>query len=71
MLTVLVYYIFPEVMEAVVEHQTIGVHGVFVAPIWPFHICVVVGAILATLEYAVCTVERVRRALGFGNEVDV
>ena len=70
MLAVLVYYVFPEVTDAVVEQQTIGVHGVFVAPVWPFYICVVIGAVLATLEYAVCTVERIRRVLSFGNEVE-
>ena len=68
MLAVLVFYIFPEVEEAVVECQTIGVHGVFVAPIGPFYICVIIGAVLAMLEYALCTVDRVRQALSLDVE---
>lgn len=59
MLAVVVRYIAPAVHKAWVSHHMLGVPGIFTAPIWPFYLLVLVGAVLATLEYLRLTIVNV------------
>ncbi|MEO3388566.1 TRAP transporter small permease [Mesorhizobium sp. CAU 1741] len=63
MLALIVYYVYPKVARAYSATHTIGVYGVFLAPVWPFYAGVLVGAALATVEYAVATVHSLRLAI--------
>lgn len=51
MLCIMVYYLVPAVSKAWTARHTIGVPGIFTAPIWPFYLLVLLGAALATIEY--------------------
>lgn len=62
MLALLVYYVYPKVARAYTAGHTIGVYGVFLAPVWPFYAGVLVGATLAAVEYASRTARRLRQA---------
>lgn len=64
MLALICYYVYPKVMRAFRAGHTIGVYGVFLAPLWPFYAGVLVGAALATLEYAMKTLQAARLAFG-------
>lgn len=63
MLALLVYYVYPKVARAYTAGHTIGVYGVFLAPIWPFYAGVLFGSALATVEYAVKTIHCMRRLI--------
>jgi TRAP-type C4-dicarboxylate transport system permease small subunit len=64
MLALLVYYVYPKVARAYTAGHTIGVYGVFLAPVWPFYAGVLLGAALATVEYAVKTAHCLRQMVG-------
>jgi TRAP-type mannitol/chloroaromatic compound transport system permease small subunit len=66
MLMLLVYYIFPKVARAFTDGHTIGVYGVFQAPLWPFYLLVLIGAVLAAAEYVIASILRVCWAAGTG-----
>lgn len=60
---ILVYYLWPELMATITRHRTVGLHGIFVLPRWPFTLCVFIGVVLATLQYILLTMAHAQRAL--------
>lgn len=69
MLAILVYYLWPQLESTFTQHRTVGLHGVFIIPRWPFTLCVFLGAVLATLQYVLLTLAYAHRAI-IGGETD-
>lgn len=63
MIAILVYYLWPQLESTLTQHRTVGLHGVFIIPRWPFTLCVFVGAVLAMLQYVLLTVAFAHRAI--------
>ena len=64
MLATLVRYVAPTALRAFRDDHEIGIPGVFTAPLWPFHALVVLGAALATAEYARTALGHLRLLIG-------
>ena len=70
MLALICYYIYPKVVRAYSAKHTIGVYGVFLAPVWPFYVGILIGSGLATLEYVVKTFQQAGRIAGGASQED-
>ncbi len=63
MLAILVRYIWPHVHDAMTDYETVGLYGVFTLPAWPFSLCVLIGAVLAGLQFLMLALAYLRAAV--------
>ncbi|MCC6006096.1 MAG: TRAP transporter small permease [Rhodobacteraceae bacterium] len=63
MLTILVYYLWPQLVTTLTQERTVGLYGVFIMPRWPFTLAVFSGAALATVLYGLLTIAYATRAI--------
>src|SRR5690606_9988658 len=68
LLGLIVWYIREPVVTAFTQERTVGIYGVATLPLWPFYAAVLIGAIAATIQYALSTARFVGEALRGGAE---
>lgn len=61
---VLVYGCVPRFVDAFVDDITVGVHGQFVAPVWPVRAIIVIGSAIATVIYLAAAWRHIAEASG-------
>lgn len=63
MLGILLRYLWPEIMSSIEGHETVGLHGVFTIPRWPFVTAVLLGCALTFVQFLLLTAGMIARAV--------
>lgn len=58
MLAIIACYAVPEVVEMIVDRETVGIRGIMTLPRWPFVVSVAIGAVLTTIAFFIIAKRR-------------
>ena len=67
---VLIYGIQYKLRDAWMSDEHVGVYGLFVAPVWPVYVAVLIGSTAATVQFSIHTWRYASRALHGGESHD-